>query len=178
LRKIIIILSLFISWNSFSQLKKSPDRILTYGLPNYNYQKAMEHIGKKWGIELYPVAACMVSQKLIDSVKIVNQKLWKKMDIIYGPDSEKKFRKETIAEMKRIIEVQNIFDSDRKIRKLKSKIEKIKKQTSSNLDSISADGNIYYWTIYSIESKINSEYKRKLEFKVKVNLIKRKTEIG
>ena len=97
----------------------------------------MEFVGKKWGIELYPVASCMVSQKLVDSVKTVHTELWKKMDSIHGANSEKKFRKETIAEMKRISEVQKIFDSNRQIKK---RIRKVKGQTSSNLKSISGDG--------------------------------------
>ncbi|NRD24867.1 hypothetical protein HNV10_16555 [Winogradskyella litoriviva] len=177
MRKTIIILLVFISWTTFSQSEKSPDRILTYGLPNFDYQKAMEFVGKKWGIELYPVAGCMVSQELMDSVKIVNKKLWKKMDSIHGMDSEKKFLKETVAEMKRINEAQKIFDSDRQIKKRIRKIKKEKKGTNTYLESVSADGNIYYWTVYSFKSKNNPEYNWGPEFKVGVNLTEKKTEI-
>ncbi|RBP26934.1 hypothetical protein DFR65_1134 [Oceanihabitans sediminis] len=161
----------------FSQEKENSDRLLTYGLPMYTHQKAREFVGKRWGIEIYPVAACMVSQKLVDSANTVNSNLWKKMDSIHGIDSEKKFRKETIAEMKRIIEAQKIFDSDKHINKLKRKIERIKEQSSSNLESVSADGNIYYWTIYSFESENNPDFKWKPEFNVEVHLNEKKTEI-
>lgn len=134
----------------------------------------MEFVGKKWGIELYPVAGCMVSQKLVDSVETVHTKLWKKMDTIHGEDSEKKFRKETIAEMKRISEVQKIFDSNRQIKK---RIRKIKGQTSSNLESVSDNGNLYYWTIYSYERKNNPEFKWKPEFKVEIDFVGKGIEI-
>ncbi len=177
LKKIIFILSFLLSWTSFSQSEKSSDQILTYGLSNYHYQKAMDFVGKKWGIEIYPVAGCMVSQKLVDSVKAVHTKLWKKMDSIQGGDSEREFRKQTIAEMKRIIEVQKIFDSDRQIKKRIRKVKKMKGQTSSNLESVSSDGKVYYWTIYSFESKNNSEFKWEPEFKVGVSLTKNEIKI-
>ncbi|WP_442264550.1 hypothetical protein ACSIGC_09295 [Tenacibaculum sp. ZS6-P6] len=134
----------------------------------------MEFVGKKWEIELYQVAGSIISQKLVDSVKTVHTELWKKMDSIHGVNSEKKFRKETIAEMKRISKVQKIFDSNRQIKK---RIRKIKGQTSSNLESISDDGNVYYWTIYSFQRKNNPEFKWEPEFKVGVSLTKNKIEV-
>lgn len=151
--------------------------MLTYGLSMYSHQKAMEFVGKRWGIEIYPVAACMVSQKIVDSATTVNSKLWKKMDSIHGIDSKQKFHKETIAEMKRVMEVEKIFDSDRQIKKLIRKIERTKEQTSSNLESVSTDGNIYYWIVYSFESENNPEYKWEPELKVAIYLNERKTEI-
>ncbi|XMO86661.1 hypothetical protein AAFN75_17890 [Algibacter sp. AS12] len=177
MKKTVYILIFLINLTSFSQEKDSPDRILTYGTPMYSHQKAKEFVGKRWGIELYPVAACIVSRQLVDSANTVNSKLWKKMDSIHGIDSEKKFRNETIAEMKRVIEVEKLFESDRQVKKRKRKIERIKEQTSSNLEDVSADGNIYYWTVYSFESYNNPEYKWKPEFKVGVNLIEKKIEI-
>lgn len=134
----------------------------------------MEFVGKKWGIELYSVAGCIVSQKLVDSVKTVHTELWKKMDSIHGANSEKKFRKETIAEMKRISEIQKIFDSNRQIKK---RIRKVKGQTSLTLESISDDGIVYYWTVYSFERKNNPEYKWEPKFKVGVNLTEKKIKV-
>lgn len=174
MRKTIFILSILISWSSFSQSEKSADRILTYGLPNHHYQKAMEFVGKKWGIEIYPVAGCMVTQKLLDSVETVHTELWKKMDSIQGIDSKKKFRKETITEMKRISKVQKIFDSNRKIKK---RMRKVKGHTSSNLESISANGNIYYWIIYSFKRKNNPEFKWEPKLKVAINFNKKVIDI-
>ena len=177
MKNIIIILSLFIGWSSFSQSEENPDRILTYGLPNYNYRKAMEFVGKEWGIELYPVAGCMVSRKLVDSVKAVHKKLWKKMDSIHGIDSEEQFRKETKIEMKRVIEVWKVFESDRQIKKRRKIIERKKEDTLATLDSISSSGIIYYWTIFSFEKDNNPEFKWEPEFKVGVNLSTGKLEI-
>ncbi|MGG6231529.1 hypothetical protein [Tenacibaculum sp. SDUM215027] len=176
-KKKIILFIVLISCTSFSQSKNIPDRILTYGLSNYNKQKAMEFVGKKWDIEVYPVAGCMVSQELIDSVKTVHSKLWKKMDSIHGMDSKKRFKKETIAEMKRIGAVQKIFNSDRDIKRRIRKIKRRKGKATFNLENISNNGKIYYWTVYSFEDKNNPEYKWKPEFKVGVNLVKKNTTI-
>ena len=137
----------------------------------------MQFVGEKWEIELYPIAGCVVSQKLVDSAATANNKVWKKMDRLHGVDSKKKFRKEAISEMKKIMEVQNIFESDRRIKKRIKRIKKIKESTISNLENVSIDGNIYYWTIYSFESKNNPDYIWKPEFKVGVNLSRRKVEI-
>jgi hypothetical protein len=177
MKKALFILSILVSWTSFSQSEKSADRILTYGLPNYHHQKAMEFVGKKWGIELYPVAGCIISQKLVDSVQTVHSKLWKKMDSIHGVDSQKKFRKETIAEMKRIAEVQKIFDANRHVKKRIRKAKRHKKEVSSNLEDISSNGKIYYWTVYSFQHKNSFELNWEPEFKVAVNLSENKVEV-
>ena len=134
----------------------------------------MAFVGKKWGIELYPVAGCIVTEKLLDSVETVHTKLWIKMDSIHGLDSEKKFRKEIIAEMKRISELQEMFDSNRQIKK---RIRKLKGQTSINLESVSADGNIYYWIVYSYERNYSPEFKWEPEFKVGIDFAENGIEI-
>ena len=151
--------------------KKRPDRILTYGLPSDNII-AMEITGKKWGIEIYPVAGCMVSQQLIDSVDKVHIELWKKMDMIHGNESEKKFDEETKVERKRINEAQKIFESDEII---KSKILKIKNKNTyySELEKVSEDGNLYYWIVNSF----TQTYETIPEFKLSVNLKDKKAEI-
>jgi len=177
LKKIIYILSILLSWTSFSQSENLPDRILTLGESNYHYRKAKEFTAEKWNIEIYPATNGFINQKIVDSVNKVHSKLWKKMDSIHGIDSKKKFRNETITEMKRVIEVEKLFESDRQVKKRKRKIERIKEQTSSNLEDVSADGNIYYWTVYSFDSYNNPEYKWKPEFKVEVNFNDKKIEI-
>jgi hypothetical protein len=177
MKEILCVLFLLISLTSFSQELQSPDRILTYGFPYDTQRKAIKFVGKKWGIELYTVADCVVSKKLIDSVETIHTKLWKKMDSIHGVDSEKRFRNEVIAEMKKIEKVNKIFERDRNIKKLLRKIERAKRQASPNLEDVSDDGNIYYWTVNSFEINYSSEFRSKHEFMVRINLAERKTEI-
>lgn len=177
LRKLIFILSFLLSWISFSQSENEPSRILTFPEKNYHYRKAKEFTAKKWNIEIHPATNALVTEKAVDSANKVNSDLWKKMDSLYGQNSEERFRKETIAEMKKIIEAQKIFDSDSNIQERILKIKKLKEQTISALESVSADGKIYYWTIYSFEKKNNPNFKWVPEFKVAVHLTEKKTKI-
>ena len=171
----ILIFTLF-SLFSFSQGINRPDRILTYGLSNYHHHTAMEFVGKDWNIEIYPVAGCIVSRKLTDSVAIEHTKLWKKMDSIHGQNSKERYKREVIQEMKRVMEVQEIFDSNKEIKKLRRKIERAKEDTSANLES-STDHNIYKWIIYSYERENNPEHKWIPEFTVLVNLENKSSKI-
>src|SRR5690606_21512871 len=112
MKEILCVLFLLISLTSLSQELESPDRILNYGFPYDTQRKAIKFVGKKWGIALYTVADCVVSKKLIHSVETIHTKLWKKMDSIHGVDSEKRFRNEVIAKMKKIEEVNKIFERE------------------------------------------------------------------
>ena len=132
----------------------------------------MDIVGKKWGIEVYPVAGCMVSQNLIDSVKIENKKLWSNLDKIIGPESEEKFHSECEIVSNRMYESREIYASEKTI---KIKLDQIK-QTSDyygELESISEDGNEYFWIINSM----SSDFKPKPEFKLKVNIKNKSAEL-
>ena len=170
MRNLSLILIIILTF-SCSESNENPKRILTYGLPG-QYDEAMGIVGKKWGIEIYPVAGCMVSQNLIDSVKTENKRLWSNLDKINGSDSEKKFHSECEIVSNRMYESREIYTSEKTI---KIKLDQIKLNSDyyGELESISEDGNEYFWVINSF----SKDYISKPEFKIKVNIKKKSAEI-
>lgn len=75
-------------------------RILTSGLPpDPKYVKALSVVEKKWGIQYYPVAGCIVSKELEDSMNRWNNVAEKRIEAKYGKDWWKTFHKEVEAQM-------------------------------------------------------------------------------
>ena len=171
MRSFNLILIILILTFSCSESNEKPKRILTYGLPG-QYDEAMEIVGKKWGIEIYPVAGCMVSQNLIDSVKTENQKLWLNLDKINDFESEKKFHRECKIVSNGMYESREIYTSEKTI---KEKLDEIKLTSDyyGELESISEDGNEYFWIINSF----SKDYISKPEFRLKVNIINKSAEL-
>lgn len=177
MKKTLLLFSLFAICTSFSQNENKNDRLLTYGLSFPPYESARKLVALKWGFEIYPVAGCMISEKLMDSVQVVNKTLWKKLDESYGENSKKRFRQEVIQEMKRIEKVEILYTKDRSLRKKLRKLERLKDEISSHLDSISKDGQTYFWTVYSFSEKNNPTFKWESEFRVGIHFVQERVEI-
>ncbi|TJY32936.1 hypothetical protein [Pontimicrobium aquaticum] len=75
-RILFILFFVFSHFQGFSQNESRKYRILTYGL-QHEIENAELVVNQKWNIEKFTVAGCIVSQKLIDSVKVHNKSIWK-----------------------------------------------------------------------------------------------------
>ena len=80
-------------------------RILTYGLPRFEYQNATWVVGQEWGIVHYPVAGCVVTQELMDSVKLENDRVLGRIIEHYGPDWRERFDADVEEEYGREVEI-------------------------------------------------------------------------
>ena len=70
-------------------------RLLRSGIPqDAKYENALKIIGKKWGIEYYWVAGCIVSDKLADSMEKNNSEVLKRIELKFGKDWYTKFHQE------------------------------------------------------------------------------------
>lgn len=166
-----VLFLIFLSILSFSQTNQNKDRILVYGKPFMAYREAMTLVGDKYNVVPYSVAGCMVSSELIDSVKISNAKVWKKKNQVYGGNFEKKYRKETKKELKRILELRDLLSSSKIIGKRIRAINRGSEYVFSEFEKLSEDGDVYYLTYY------NYEKLRKPEFKVTVSYSKKEINI-
>lgn len=71
-------------------------RWLTYGEPGG--EEVKNFVARKWGIELYAVAGCVVTRELIDSVKQQNKKVESRLIKKYGNDWGARFNQDIQAE--------------------------------------------------------------------------------
>jgi hypothetical protein len=71
--------------------KDTVRRMLTYGLPDIEQERAMNTVAAGFGFRYYRVAGCVVSQRLIDSVEKENAMTSNKLAQRFGKDWEKHF---------------------------------------------------------------------------------------
>lgn len=71
-------------------------RWLTYGEPGG--EEVKNFVAQKWGIELYPVAGCVVTRELIDSVTQQNKKVDSRLIKKFGSDWGVRFDKDIESE--------------------------------------------------------------------------------
>jgi len=69
-------------------------RILTYGFPDNSDLNARNVIQQKWKIYDWPVAGCLVTKQLVDSVKRYNDSIYPLIAKKYGEDWEERFSTE------------------------------------------------------------------------------------
>lgn len=76
-------------------------KILTYGLPNREQQRAMNTVAKKYGFHYFGVAGCVVSENLLDSVNRENKRVYEILGQKFGKDWRLKLASE-VDTMKRL----------------------------------------------------------------------------
>lgn len=59
-------------------------KILTYGLPSKEGTRAMNTVAKQYGFRYYPVAGCVISKSLLDSVNKENKKVYEILEQRFG----------------------------------------------------------------------------------------------
>jgi hypothetical protein len=173
--KFLFILILFNFSQAFSQSEEEVQyRFLRYGLSNFYYEKSVELIGEKYNIESYRVAGCMITEKLLDSVSIENEKMWRMMDSLHGDGFEDRFHKDVIAQYKLIQESEDILESSPDFKKLYRRTKRKFGNPGQFLDSVATERNTYYWHVgtYNLDN-----YKFVQRFRAVVNLEKRTCEI-
>ena len=129
----------------------------------------MEFAAEKYNLEVKGVAGCMVSRKLVDSVKTVHYKLWKRMDSIYGIGAKERFEKNVDFEFDQIQKASNIIKDKRDIKKLLRKVKRENEDSYTGLKG-KLDENLYYWYIYSLNRE---KYPNKLwhpEYQIVIDL--------
>ena len=101
-----IILSLCVTLSAFCNVAAQKQKnsfkykLLTYGLQDDTRRNASSIIQQKWKIKILPVAGCIVTQELEDSVKKKNDKTRKLIEREYGKEWERKFDAEVEDEYK------------------------------------------------------------------------------
>jgi hypothetical protein len=124
-----------------SKTQKSKEKnytLLTYGMPDFDRQNSRNVIAEKWGIKFFGVAGCMVTEKLLDSVKTVNKIVNKNIEDKFGKNWEDKFEKEVDAE----------FENEKKITAILDKVDFIKKKD----DQMTLEGNGLHYYMKPIEN--------------------------
>ena len=121
--------------------------LLTYGLPNMERQNSRNVVAKKWGIKFKPVAGCVVTKSLTDSVRTVNQRVNKNIEDKYGRNWSDKFEKEIDEE----------FEKENIITTTLDKVDFIKKKN----DQMDLEGNGLHYYMTPIEN--STEYNVSVE---------------
>ena len=80
-------------------------KLLTYGLPRFEYQNATAVVGREWCITYFAVAGCIVSKELVDSVRTVNRRVTADIVGRYGTDWEVRFDADVEREFEREKEI-------------------------------------------------------------------------
>jgi len=69
-------------------------KILTYGLPSKEGTRAMNTVAKQYGFRYYPVAGCIISKSLLDSVNRENKKVYEILEKRFGSNWRSTFSKQ------------------------------------------------------------------------------------
>jgi hypothetical protein len=122
-----LLMIIFISCNEKTKKdvkeNKTDFTLLTYGLPNMERQNSNYIIAKKWGITFYPVAGCVVTEELQDSVNTINTIVNKNIENKYGKKWREKFEREVDAEFEKEKIVSEIIDNVSYIKKKDKEME-------------------------------------------------------
>ena len=110
-RSILIVLTLVITpIFSIGQEDTSDSKfvLLEYGFPPINnYLDARREVSKKWDIQFKRIANCIVSEKLVDSVKHYNDSVIERISMLHGNDWKKRFDNEVEILNRKITEAEN-----------------------------------------------------------------------
>lgn len=144
-------------------------RLLIMGYEKHNYSKAREFVADTWNIQLVHVGASTVSSQILDSATVHNNSMWKKLDTLLKLDSQKKFEADVRQEFGKIVDADKLLESDRKVKRLRRKIENRKRQAFTELQS-KKNQNMYVYRVYSKPKNWNGNYTYQKEFDLLINL--------
>ena len=147
-------------------------RILTYGLPNFEREDAKNIIAKKWSIDFYPVAGCVVDQDLVDSAARENKIQEERIVTFYGKDWRDKFEKEVDNEFIIHQKVFNLIDKQKFIKVKKNQLHKLGETLYYKIHSTDSD-RIYEvivdsWGKWEGKEQFIKYYKLQVDFKKKI----------
>ncbi len=91
-------------------------RILSFGLPNFDVVEAEDGIADKWKIKHVSVAGCVVTEKLMDSIKTQNQKTFAAIEKKYGQNWRQKYDKDIDGFMMKKVDVMDVLITNKLFR--------------------------------------------------------------
>lgn len=145
--------------------------LLTYGYPDMVRENAINIILKKWGIRYYPVAGCVVTEELIDSVKIHNDSISKIIENKYGKNWERQFENQIAAEFEKQKIIADILDKVDFIKKKNGQLRKERNRLQYDMTPIdnTTDYNVSIEGWCTIDNKETwvSYYRMTVNYKTK-----------
>ena len=147
-------------------------KILTYGLMHFERIRALNTVGKKYGVVFHAVAGCVVTQELVDSVEIENSKTYRLLEQKFGCDWEARFEKEVALILKQQEEVELIVKREKYIIEKEKELEKQGKGLYFKIELTDTE-NIFDVKAFGWET-INSESEEFVYYKMIVNLLDKK----
>ena len=138
-------------------------RFLTFGMPDFNEYIIKKKVDEKWNIKYISVAGCVVTEKLLDSIKIENQKTNSALEKKFGKDWKKLYEKDVQNIVTLEVDIMDILITDNafkeKLRKCNIRIDDITKVVTPMKNS----------SIYKVDI-LEPQIKRKICFAIEVNI--------
>ncbi|GAA4166469.1 hypothetical protein GCM10022217_40320 [Chryseobacterium ginsenosidimutans] len=90
---------------------------LSYGYPNFQRIKLEDGISEKWKIKTIRVAGCVITEELMDSVRIENKKTNVALQKKYGKNWEKDYEKDIEDFTMKQVDIMDILITNKMFRK-------------------------------------------------------------
>lgn len=131
----LLILFLFSSYSASAQhgrqdtirFKAKTDsvfKIVTFGVPDFEKENAINVVGSKWGIQYIRMTGVMYPKEFVDSINAANIITEKKIVKIYGKKWKKEFAKEVEKEHAVHIAMIKELETEPEVKALKDSTEK------------------------------------------------------
>jgi hypothetical protein len=150
-----------------------------YGLPNIERQNANANVAKKYGIEFYSVAGCIVPLELVDSVKTENKKVYTIIEKKYGKLFWNRFEKEVDDEYAKHKKVKKLLSKQAYLQKLEQELSKenngLNYFISPSTNEKDYDVEVYGWGKYNNESAMVSFYRLTVNVRQQTVTVRDKT---
>ncbi len=152
MRKIIPILAFIITRLSFGQVDKAPDTLevwTVFSTGNFVNQNAEKIVAKNWPFRIKGIAGDAISEGIIDSLQLHNNRVWNYLDANGYNNSKEEFESELLQENNRIKKAVEISNSDKNVSELYAKLRKSGLQNYTELSKI--NNTRYEFTVYSYD---------------------------
>ncbi len=169
MRIFIIIITLLINSEVSVGQDSTKFKILIYGLPHFEREDARKVVAKKWDINFYAVADCVVDQDLLDSVAKENKIHDERITALYGKDWRDKFETEVDKEYHIHQQISKLIDKQKFIKIKSSELEKAGESLFYKIQSTGKE-KIYYvvvdsWAKWKGKDEFIIYYKLEVDYK-------------
>ncbi|RZS90563.1 hypothetical protein [Aquimarina brevivitae] len=169
MKKLTLLVSLLFAQLTVSQTAVDNDTLeiwTVFSTGNFVRQHAERIVAQKWPFSIKGVAGDVVSDELMDTVTLHNQRIWKYLDLNGYVDSKNQFEMDMGQEVQRIQKAVDIADAHPKVKKLLDKWRKSGRQPYTELKKLSLVS--YEFFLYSFDLN-HLEEEQKLELQYRVN---------
>lgn len=146
-------------------------KILIYGLPNMEQRRAMNTVAKKYGFTYFAVAGCIISEKLSDSVRKENKRVYEILERRFGNNWRPTFAAEVDTMQQLQQQVEALVKKEQYIINKESELEKDGNGLEYLIDPI-AGQNTFDVKAYGWE-QCNGETELVIYYKMTVDLSKK-----